>query len=281
MSIPNNIKIVTDSSCDIFELDGVDFATAPLKIITAEKEFIDDETLSVEEMAEHLHAYKGRSKTSCPNVGDWLAAFGDAEQVFCITITATLSGSYNAAMIAKREYEETHPGRRVFVMDSLSTGPEISLIVYRIREDILNGYDFDKICEDVVEYKKRTGLLFMLESMKNLANNGRVSPLVAKMAGLLGIRLVGKASDGGDLEPISKCRGEAKALDAIVQQLKFEGFRGGRVLITHCLNEKAGNALRELIKSEFSKAQVALEKCRGLCSFYAEKGGLLIGFERA
>lgn len=281
MSDLNNVKIVTDSSCDIFELDGVAFSSAPLKIMTAEKEFIDDENLNVEEMVNYLHAHKGRSKTSCPNVGDWLNAFEDAEQIFCITITGTLSGSHNSAMIAKREYEEAHPGRRVFVMDSLSTGPEISLIVYRIREDILNGLDFDKICEDVAEYKKRTGLFFILESMKNLANNGRVSPLVAKMAGLLGIRLVGKASDGGDLEPISKCRGEAKALETVVQQLKLEGFKSGKILITHCLNEKAGNALMELIKSEFSKAQVALEKCRGLCSFYAEKGGMLIGFERA
>lgn len=281
MPIPTNIKIVTDSSCDIFELDGVAFATAPLKIITSEKEFVDDESLDIKEMVDHLQAHRGRSKTSCPNVGDWLSSFGDAERIFCITITSTLSGSYNAAMIAKREYEEAHPSRRVFVMDSLSTGPEISLIVYRIRERMLEGWSFDKICEDIFEYRKRTGLFFILESMKNLANNGRVSPLVAKMAGLLGIRLVGKASEVGDLEPISKCRGEAKALETVVQQLKLAGFKGGKILITHCLNEKAGNALTELIRSEFSKAQVALEKCRGLCSFYAEKGGLLIGFERA
>lgn len=281
MSIPTNIKIVTDSSCDIFELDGVAFATAPLKIITSEKEFVDDESLDIKEMVDHLQAHRGRSKTSCPNVGDWLSSFGDAERIFCITITSTLSGSYNAAMIAKREYEEAHPSRRVFVMDSLSTGPEISLIVYRIRERVLEGWGFDKICEDIVEYRKKTGLFFILESMKNLANNGRVSPLVAKMAGLLGIRLVGKASEVGDLEPISKCRGEVKALETVVQQLKLAGFKGGKVLITHCLNEKAGNALTELIRSEFSKAQVALEMCRGLCSFYAEKGGLLIGFERA
>lgn len=278
---PINIKIVTDSSCDIFDLDGVAFSSAPLKIITSEREFVDDRDLDTEEMVSYLHAHRGRSKTSCPNVADWLRAFGDAERIFCITITGTLSGSHNAAVVAKKEYEEMYPERQVFVMDSLSTGPEISLIVRRLREHILNGWDFDKICEDAVEYKKRTGLFFVLESMKNLANNGRVSPLIAKMAGLLGIRLVGRASESGDLEPIGKCRGEAKALETVVQQLKLAGFNGGKILITHCLNEKAGKALAELIKAEFAKAQVALEKCRGLCSFYAERGGLLVGFERA
>lgn len=120
----------------------------------------------------------------------------------------------------------------------------------------------------------------MLESMRNLANNGRVSPLVAKMAGILSIRVVGKASDKGDLEQLNKCRGDKKSLETIVQHLKSLGLKKGKVRIAHCFNEKAGKALKELIQKEFSKVQVELYRCRGLCSFYAEKGGLLVGFEK-
>ena len=90
-------KIVTDSSADMDTFEGVDFASAPLKIITANKEYIDDENLNVEEMVNDLRTYKGKSSTSCPNTEDWIEAFGDAERIFCITITATLSGSYNSA----------------------------------------------------------------------------------------------------------------------------------------------------------------------------------------
>jgi fatty acid-binding protein DegV len=116
--------------------------------------------------------------------------------------------------------------------------------------------------------------------MKNLVNNGRVSPLVAKVAGLLGIRVVGTASEQGDLKTLNKCRGETKALETIVESLKSVGFKGGKIKISHCLNKKAGEQLKELILKEFSKAKVEITKCRGLCSFYAERGGLLIGFER-
>lgn len=273
-------KIVADSSADLMELSGVPFESAPLKIITTEKEYVDDAALDVLEMVNDLQNYKGRSSTSCPNTNDWLNAFGDAEQVFCATITGTLSGSYNAAMQAKQVYEEMHPGRRVFVLNSLSTGPELALMIEKMRNLVLEGRVFDEICAEVTKYAKKTGLLFMLESMKNLANNGRVSPLVAKMAGLLSIRVVGKASDKGDLEPLNKCRGEKKALETIVQHLKSLGLKSGKVRIAHCFNENAGKALKQLIQSEFSKVQVEIYKCKGLCSFYAEKGGLLVGFEK-
>ena len=94
-------KIVADSSANLYTLEGVDFASAPLVISTSEKEYRDDINLNVRGMVEDLASYKGRSGTACPGVGDWLTAFGDADEVFCSTITANLSGSFNAAMTAK------------------------------------------------------------------------------------------------------------------------------------------------------------------------------------
>lgn len=274
------IKIVADSSADVLKLEKVPFESAPLKIITAQKEYVDDIGLDVYNMVTELGSYKGKSSTSCPNAEDWLDAFGDAEEVYCVTITATLSGSYNAAVMAKELYEEKYPERRVFVFNSLTAGPEIALIIERIEDLVIEGREFSEICEDITKYSCKTGLLFMLESMKNLANNGRVSPLVAKMAGILGIRVVGKASDKGDLEPLNKCRGEVKALNTIVEHLKELGLKNGKVKIAHCFNENAAKELKALIESKFSKVRVEFYKCRGLCSFYAEKGGMLVGFEK-
>lgn len=275
-----SIKIVADSSADLFELPGSAFACAPLKIVTAEKEYVDDETLDVAQMVDALLHYKGKSSSSCPNPEDWLRCFGDAREVFCVTITATLSGSYNAACAAKGLYEEQYPDRKVFVINSLTAGPEMKLMVEKLQELIARDKSFEEIGQELTEYSRHTGLFFMLESMKNLANNGRVSPFVAKAAGLLGIRVVGKASDRGDLEPLDKCRGEKKALEAIVEHMKALGHTGAKVRIAHCFNEEAARSLKQRIQAEFAKAQVEIYKCGGLCSFYAEKGGLLVGFEK-
>lgn len=271
------IKIVTDSSSDLVALKHVPFACAPLKIITDEKEYTDNSELDVRAFAEEMYHYKGTSRTSCPNVTDWLEAFGDAEEIFCLTITSNLSGAHNSACLAKQIYEEDHPGRRVEVIDTLTAGPEIALMAKKIRDMIVEGKDFDTVAAEIRNYK--TELLFVLESMKNLANNGRVGKLAATAAGVLGIRAVGRASDEGTLEMLSKCRGSAKALEAVFGYMKEFGYYGGVVRISHCLNGCAAKALAKNIKAEFPFAKVVITECRGLCSFYAERGGMLIGFE--
>lgn len=274
------IKIVVDSSADMLTLQGADFSSAPLKIVTSVKEYVDNDRLDVFEMVNDLKSYKGKSSTSCPNVNDWLVAFGDAERIICITITGTLSGSFNSASLAAKQYMESKPEANVFVINSLSAGPEMKLIAEKICDFASSGLSYEEICEKIMEYKENTGLLFMLESMRNLANNGRVNPIVAGIAGLLGIRVVGKASDKGDLEQLDKCRGEAKALSAILKHLKALGYKGGKVRIGNSFNEVAANRLSDLIKAEYPSANIEIYQSRGICSFYAEKGGLMIGFEK-
>ena len=183
-------------------------------------------------------------------------------------------------MIAKRQYEEAHPDRRVCVINSLSTGPEMALIADKLTELIVEGVDYDEICSLIADYAKTTGLIFMLESMKNLVNNGRVSPIVAKIAGFLGFRVVGKASDQGDLEQLDKCRGEQRALASILENMKKLGYRGKRVNIAHCFNATAAEKLEAMIKAEFKDAPIKIYALGGLCSFYAEKHGMIVGFEK-
>ena len=274
------IRIVSDSSSDLLKLEKMDFATSPMKIITAEKEFVDNEKLNVDEMAEFFNKYKGKSQTSCPNPADWLTAFGDADDIICVTITSALSGSYNSACTAKQLFEAENEGKRVFVLDTLSAGPEITLTVRKLKEFVSSGMNYEEICEKIIEYIKNTGLVFMLKSLNNFANNGRVSPLVAKLVGIAGICIVGKASEEGTLEPSHKCRGEIRSLETLVNDLKELGLRKGKVSIGHCQNESAANNLKKMIEAEFEKVQVEIHKLRGLCSFYAEKGGLLVGFEK-
>lgn len=274
------IKIVSDSSSDVLEMEGVAFDSAPMKISTAEREFVDDPDMDVNEMVEYLYSYKGQSKSSCPNVADWLEAFGDADDVFCVTITSGLSGSYNSACMAKDIYESEHEGRRVFVLDSLSAGPEMKLAMEKMLECITEGMAFEDVCACVQEYIKNTGLIFMLKSLKNFANNGRISPAVAKLAGFMGICIVGRASDEGTLEPVHKCRGEARSLETLVADLEASGLKEGKVSIAHCQNEEAASRLKDMILEKFQKVKVEIHKFRGLCSFYAEKGGVLVGFEK-
>ncbi len=274
------MKIVADSSANVLSLEHVPFASAPLKVITAEKEFVDNAELNVAAMVEYFSQYKGKSKTSCPSPGDWIEAFGEAEDIFAVAITSGLSGSYNAACIARQMYESEHEGARVCVIDSLSAGPEPTLLVEKLESMILQGMDYEDICREIEAYKQKTGLVFMLKSLNNFAANGRVSPAVAKIAGVLDIRIVGKASDQGTLEPTDKCRGENKSLSTLVTRLKEHGLYHGRVHIAHCSCLQTAEKFRAMIQASLPDVTVTISENRGLCSYYAELGGLLVGFEK-
>ena len=273
-----SFMIVSDSSSNVLSMGSSNYTTVPLKII-AEKEYVDDAALDLAGMMEDLRNHKGKSGSSCPNVGEWLDAFGDAEEVFCVTISKNLSGSYAASIQAGETYMAEHPGRKVFTFDSLAVGPEMAMIVDKIRECEAAGDDYETTKAKVLDYHNHIHTLFCLESMLNLARNGRVPMAVAKIAGMLGIRVAGIALTGR-VTPIHKPRGAKKATQTLVEMIKERGFKDGNILrVAHCFAEEPAQALKDAILAEFPNTRFHLEHTTALCSFYAEAGGLIIGFE--
>lgn len=273
-----SFRIVTDSSSNVLHLDGENYASVPMKIVTS-KEYVDAPGLDIAEMVEDLRNFKQRSGSSCPNIGEWLEAFGEAPYIFCVTITKYLSGSFGAAREAAATYMEEHPGRKVFVFDSLAAGPELMLIVDKIRACEAAGDDFEATTAKVLEYHNHLHTLFCLESMMNLARNGRVNPIVATLAGTLGIHVAGDAK-GGELAPVHKPRGIKKTIRTLVDMIKERGFYDGAILrVAHCFAEDAALSFRDAVLAEFPNTKFRLEPTTALCSFYAEVGGLIVAFE--
>lgn len=281
------IKVVVDSACDIsgirvvYDREGepVRFAKAPLTICVGEREFVDDETLDVAEMMTAMKEYDGATSSACPSPGAWRDCFQDADEVYVLTITSALSGSYNSALVAREMELEEYPEKKIQVFDTLSAGPEMELILEQILREITEGGSFEEICARITEYQKRTKLAFVLHSVDNLVKNGRVSKLAGFAASLLGIAVVGRASKKGELEMVAKARSTGKTNGLVLLEMKLQGYNGGDVTITHCFNAKAAEQLRDQILKEFPSARVKLMPTGGLCSYYAEQGGMLIGYE--
>lgn len=272
-------KIVADSSSNVYNVEEIDFCSVPLKVLVGEKEYVDTKETDAVSLARELKTSTEKTGTSCPNIYDWQESFRNADNIFAITITSQLSGSHTSAVNAKKLYQETNKNTKIHIIDSLSTGPEMKLIIEKLCELIKSGLDFETIVEKINKYKKRTHLFFCLESLTNLAKNGRVSPAVAHLAGLFGVRVVGKASDVGTLEPLSKPRGEKKTLINLYEHIKSTGFCGGKIRIAHCDNLSFSEALKSLILKDFLTSNVTIEPCGALCSYYAELGGILVGVE--
>ena len=272
-------KIVADSSCNLYMLPDVAFESVPLKIRSADQEYVDNTELDIGEMMATLKAQKTAASTSCPNMVEWLDAFEGADGVFGVTISKALSGSYNAARQAARDFMEENPGKKAYIFDSLAAGPQQAMLCDKIAELIAAGHDFDTIVEKARDYHNHTHILFCLESMTNLARNGRVNPTVAKIANAIGIRVCGDVK-AGEIIPVHKPRGAKKAMSVLVDMLGERGYKDGMLIrVAHCFGEENANAFKAAVLAKYPNANFVIEHTTGLCSFYAEAGGLMIGFE--
>lgn len=276
--------IVVDSGCDMrnLRLDAemqIDFTRVALKLDIGEKEFIDDLNLDIEEFMKEMYAYKGKTGSAAPSPDDYLNAYEKSDFVFAITITGALSASYSSANTAKDMFLSKYPDRKIHLIDSKSTGPEMTLIVRKLTELIHQGMNFEDIVTNIEKYRNNTHLLFVLKSLDNLVKNGRISRLKASMAGILGIKLLGIASEEGTIELLNKYRGKMTIYDKTVEEMLSKNYKGGRVVIAHCSNREVADYIATSIRKLFPKFDIEIMKTSGLCSYYAEQGGILIGFE--
>ena len=272
-------RIVVDSSASLYKLDGVDFAAVPLKIVTDEREYLDDGTLDAVEMATALRTYKGKTSTSCPNVSDWLAAYEGADEVYAITITGTLSGSYNAAMAAREMVLEEHPEKKIFVLDTLSCSGALAGAAELANKLIGEDQTFDDICFALKKFADSTHILFALASFDNLAKNGRVNRVVGFIAGRLNMRVLGRRTPDGKIDFFFKTRGETRVLAKILEQMDEDKYDGVHpVLISECGNQNAAQLLHHGIEAKWPGAPVKIVPCSGLCSFYAQDQGIIITY---
>jgi len=276
--------IVVDSGCDMTGLNPavmneIDFTRVPLKLDIGDKVFIDDFDLNIEGFMKEMSAYKGKTGSAAPSPHDWVKAYEKSEYVFALTITGTLSGSYASAKTGLDLFKEQYPDRKIHLIDSKSTGPEMTLIVKKLTEYMSQDMSFEEIVKNIDEYCKSTHLLFVLKSLDNLVKNGRVSKLKGSLAGILGIKILGVASNEGTLELLQKCRGKMTVYDKLIEEMLTRQYSGGRVVIAHCFALDIAEYIASNIKKKFPNCDIEIMNTSGLCSYYAEQGGILIGFE--
>ncbi|HFI0601849.1 TPA: DegV family protein [Streptococcus suis] len=277
-------KIVADSGCDYRQLaqlaPDTEFVSVPLSIQIGDQTFVDDASLDIDQMVSVMQSTSEAATSACPSTQAYEEAFAGAENVIVVTITGGLSGSFNAARVARDMYLEEHPDAKIHLLDSLSAGGEMDLLVTEINRLIASGLEFEEVVSAITTYQENTKLLFVLAKVDNLVKNGRLSKLVGAVVGLLNIRMVGEASSEGKLELLQKARGHKKSVTAAWEEMKKAGYKGGRIIMAHRNNDKFFQQFSDLVKETYPEASIEEVATSGLCSFYAEEGGLLMGYER-
>lgn len=274
-----NTRVISDSSCDMKNGERENLYIVPLTISTDNEKWIDNGKTNIEAMLTTLEKHKGRSYTACPDVNSWLEAFEGADTIYVITMTSGLSGTYNSAQAAAKIYKENHPNARIMILDTLSTSSHQRLVVDYVCNLLEKGKKFEEIETLAKEYTGKTKLVYVLKSLRNFAQNGRINKAVAAAIGVLGINIFAGVTTEGTVKPLAKCRGNKKVIAEFLKQMKEMKCSGNKFYISHVDNITLANELKSAISEVYPNAQVDIRPAKALCSYYAERGGLLLGFE--
>ena len=180
-----------------------------------------------------------------------------------------------------RDHAGIMTGKNIFILNSRATGGKMELIVELLDRYLTTNPSFDDVVAYLEKLDAASTVVFSLSSFDNLVKNGRMPRLAGSIASKLNIRMLGTASAEGTIKIVGPTRGEKKMFRKVVSSMEGMGFKGGLVYIDHVDNERAATELKGEIEAAWPSATVRLLPCGGLCSYYAEESGLIIGFEWA
>ncbi|NLB42790.1 MAG: DegV family protein [Clostridiales bacterium] len=274
-------KIIADSCCELSEKmqEEIGVELVPLTMYIDEKEYIDDDTLDIQAYLRDMKESKNAPKTSCPSIQDFLNCFRDTDNVFVVTISSKLSGTYNSAMQARDIVLEEFKDRFIHVFDSMSAVVGETLVLLKVHEYLKSNLQNTDIVDKVNYYIQEMKTFFLLENLDNLSKAGRMNPLIAKAANMLSIKPI-MGEENGNIRLVDKVRGYERAFQRLVNIIEEEGSRlEEKVLgIAHCNCLHRAVKFKELVLKKYSFKDIVIVDMKGLSSTYANQGGLVIAF---
>ena len=288
MSNSLKYKIIGDSCLDLTEELKRDphFQMIPLTLQVDDVQIVDDETFDQKRFLELVKASPNCPKTACPSPETFKQAFTcDAEDIFVITLSSHLSGSYNSAMVGLQMYEEEYGHKNIHILDSWSASSGELRAALLIRELEEQGVPFEEIVEKLEVFKTQMRTYFVLETLDALRKNGRLTGLQAFFATTLNIKPVMRFGTG-KLDTYQKCRGMKKSckvmIDAMKEELETnfrEEYKAGKVYLMAASSstDEVTEEWVEQIKESFPGMEVMCDKLSFGLSCHIGPDGLGIG----
>ena len=283
-------RIIADSCCDRMArmADWTNITFVPLTLEIGDYRIMDDENFDQDDYIRRTLEYKDVPKTACPSPDAWASALDcDEDELYLITITDKLSGTYNSALQGVELYRDEHPDstKKIHVFNSLATSGIESLIAEKIKELGDAGADFDTVVTTVEDYTvNHLALYFCLESLDVLKKNGRLFALAATILKKLRLKMVFERTTEGNIslsaQDIAMNRAIVKMANTIAEDVEGVDLSDKRLIITHvCCPDKA-EFVKEKICAAAPFGDVEIVKASGLNSTYASNGGIIVSYSK-
>lgn len=274
--------LITDSCVDFNNEvlgDDTEIKRIPF-IVTIDGNDIIDKNLDTSDLLSKMKETKNRILTACPSPNDFLESFKKNAENYVVTISSKLSGSHNSAIAAKDMFEEMEPGSEVHVFDSKSASAGESLVALKVKELLAQNLSSLDIVEKVNSYISQLKTLFVLNSLDNLAKNGRISNYQAIIGNLLNIVPIMGENGQGEIVLKEKVRGKKKAFSRLVDMIGEApiDFKNTVLAITHVHALEKATELKAVIESKYPFKDIIIFEASGLSTVYADNGGIVIAY---
>lgn len=272
-------RIIGDSCTDLPKVLKEDshFKLVPLTLIVDDFSIVDDQTFNQKDFLSRVKACPHSPKSACPSPEEYMTHFDFDGDIFVVTLSSQLSGSYNSAELAKKLYLEEHPDKNIEVIDSRSASVGQTLIAMKIKELIEANTSFETVVEKVNVFRDGMMTKFVLESLDTLRKNGRLTNLQAMIANVLNIKPVMGATREGAICKVDQARGIVKALIQMAKVIEEDVIKPHeRTLgIAHCNNRERAEFVKEEILKRIPFKDCFIVDTAGVSSLYANEGGII------
>lgn len=257
-----SIVIVTDSTADIpIEVrERLGISMVPLKVNFGEQTYLDNITLQPAQFYEKLTSFNGLATTSQPSPADFYEVYkkltDEGHTVISIELSAAMSGTYQAATIAKSMFEG-EDDVDITVIDTKSASYGYGRIVVVAAEMAQAGATKEAIIAEVHRLRKELKLYFLVDTLEYLQKGGRIGKASAVLGSLLNIKPILSIDDEGMVFPLEKVRGQKRAT-ARIAELLVADFGSKPVNLTVASTPGFDSGVREM--SELLRQQLNVKE---------------------
>lgn len=273
-------KIVVDSCCDLPVKYRKDphFQVVPLILQIGSDVIVDDDTFDQADYLAKVAASEECPRTACPSPELYMETYNtEAEDVYVVTLSSRLSGSYNSALLGKNLYHEEYGPKNIHIVDSLSACCGEAQIAIRAMELAESGMAFEDVVADLEAYRDEMKTYFVLDSLDTLRKNGRLTGMKALVATTLNIKPVCWGVDG---EIVQKSQGIGirkallKMVDIVAQEISNPETK--RLMITHVNCYERAAVVKDMILKKVPFLDAIIVDAAGVSTTYAADGGIVV-----
>lgn len=278
-------QIITDSCCDFTAqlYRDLNLSVVPLTVTYNGETYPDRNDDSLKDMYSGLRAGLPAS-TAAVNPEGWKAACAPALRqgmdILILAFSSGLSTTYQSAVIAADELQESFPDRKILVVDTLAASLGQGLLVWYAAKKRDEGLSLTELKQWVEDHKQNLCHWFTVDDLMYLKRGGRISATTAIVGTMLSVKPILHVDCAGKLVNVSKVRGRKAAIAALAAKMGElgDGFDNSFVAISHgdCYEEAA--ALANILKEKYGVKEVYINYIGAVIGSHAGPGTIALFF---